>query len=70
MQSREKVHDGGDCGDLQKLDFMCLYNLGDVRTVLTKAKLIFWKQLDGERSGRTKRRHLMSCCKSPALQFN
>lgn len=41
MQSREKVHGGGDCGDLQDLDFMnwCLHHLGDVRSVL-------WRRLN------------------------
>lgn len=54
---------------VQNGDFInwCLYNLGDVRRPVTKAKLIIWKQLDGTRSGWAKRRH---CRKSPELQFN
>lgn len=57
---------------VQNLDFMNWFVRPRRREncPVTKAKLIFWKQLDGERSGRTKRRHLMSCCRSPELQFN
>lgn len=73
MQSRQKVHGGGDCGDLLGSGLHELVFAPPRRREkcpVTKAKLIFWKQSDGERSGRTKRRHVMSCRKPPELQFN
>lgn len=59
MQSRQKVH-----------ELVFVRPRRRENRPVTKAKWIFWKQLDGERSGRTKRRHLMSCCKSPGHQLN